>query len=168
MNNSEYCPLLRHYLGSIAYHLQKAIRDAPSSYWNYSAGNQVRTPASILLHITSVLGYAHTFFVGGVFRPKPLLTIEDEIERVHLMLEKLSDSLKSNVPLQGMDELQLLHGPFSDVMTHIGQLSILRRLHGSPVPPENFIYADISADRLGKDQSEPRKPDNDWPEKLTA
>jgi hypothetical protein len=66
----------------------------------------------------------------------------------------------------GITEFQLLQGPFSDVMTHIGQLSMLRRLYGSPVPPENFIYADISASRLGKDQPEPRQPDREWPEGL--
>jgi len=157
--------VLRHYLASIAYHAQKAIRGAPADYWEFSPGNQVRTPEAILRHMTSVLGYARTFFIGGAYRAEPLPNIQAEISRFHQILDDLSKLLDSNSSLQGINELQLLQGPLSDVMTHIGQLSVLRRLHGNPVPPENFIYADISAARLGKDQPEPRRPDIDWPER---
>ena len=156
--------LLRHYLASVAYHFQKAIRDAPSTYWRFSPGNQVRTPEEILRHMSNVMGYAGTFFLGGVYRPEPPPTVDAAINRFHELLEKLSTLLETNVPLQGISEFQLLQGPLSDVMTHIGQLSLLRRLHGSPVPPENFVYADISRDLLGKDQPDPRRPDKEWPE----
>jgi len=40
-------------------------------------------------------------------------------------------------------------------MTHAGQLAMLRRLSGSPVPPENFVKATISADNLGPEQAQP-------------
>ena len=160
--------VLQHFLGSIAYHAQKAIRGASSAYWAHSAGNQVRTPEEILLHMTSVMGYARTFFTGGKYWPEPLPSVEEEVERFHAILQDVSRLLATDVPLQGITELQLLQGPFSDVMTHIGQLSILRRLSGSPVPPENFIFADISANRLGRDQANARRPDSDWPEGPTA
>jgi hypothetical protein len=114
--------------------------------------------------MTSVLGYARTFFIGGVYRPEALPTIQSEIDRFHEVLEELSKLLEGISPLHGINELQLLQGPLSDVMTHIGQLSLLRRLYGSPVPPENFIYADISATRLGPNQREPRRADSAWPE----
>lgn len=58
----------------------------------------------------------------------------------------------------------LLQGPFSDAMTHAGQLALLRRMAGSPVPPENFVFAEISAANLGLDQPLPARPDEDWPE----
>lgn len=59
---------------------------------------------------------------------------------------------------------RMLQGPFADAMTHAGQLALLRRPAGSPVPPENFIMADIDASNLGPDQAEPRSPDAEWPE----
>ena len=59
---------------------------------------------------------------------------------------------------------QLLQGPFADTMTHVGQLAMLRRLADSPVAPEDFIYADIRADRLHADQPPPARPDKQWPE----
>jgi len=51
-------------------------------------------------------------------------------------------------------------------MTHAGQLAMLRRLHGSPIPPENFIVADIDASNVSEDQAAARSPDSDWPERL--
>lgn len=45
-----------------------------------------------------------------------------------------------------MTEEQLLQGPFSDAMTHVGQLAMLRRFAGSPIAPESFIDAEIDAD----------------------
>ena len=40
----------------------------------------------------------------------------------------------------------------------------LRRLSGDPVPPENFILAEIDSGCLGKDQPDPASPDEIWPE----
>ena len=156
--------VLRHFLASIAYHAQKAIRGAPPEFWTSTAGNKVRTPEEVLRHMTSVMGYASTFFTGGQYWPEPLSSIDAEIDRFHDVVKDVSYLLESRAPLHDITELQLLQGPFSDVMTHIGQLSMLRRMFGSPVPPENFIYADISCERLGRHQEEPKRPDSDWPE----
>jgi hypothetical protein len=49
-------------------------------------------------------------------------------------------------------------------MTHAGQLAMLRRLYGNPVPPENFIVAKISSENLTSDQPAPESPDKIWPE----
>ena len=164
MNISKDRKLIIHYLASIAYHFQKAIRNAPINYWEFSAGNKVRTPKEILLHMTSLIGYTRTFFTGGDYTAEALPAIQDEIERFHHILDDVFKHLKANSNLGKITEYQLLQGPLSDIMTHIGQLSMLRRLYGDPVPPENFIYADISSANLGKNQSVPKAPDKDWPE----
>jgi hypothetical protein len=54
--------------------------------------------------------------------------------------------------LIGTTPKQLLPGPFSDAMTHAGQLAMLRRLHGDPVPPEDFVVAVIDAEHLSSPQ----------------
>ena len=156
--------MLRHFLGALAYRTQKALRGAPESFGEFEAGNRVRPPREIVRHMTSVLGYARTYFLGGRYRPDPLPTLADEVSRFHEMLESLSELLASGKPIAGTTPERLLQGPFSDAMTHAGQLAMLRRLAGSPVPPENFIVADIDRNRLGSDQAEPVEPDEDWPE----
>ncbi|HEX7174844.1 MAG TPA: hypothetical protein VF240_06135 [Pyrinomonadaceae bacterium] len=157
--------MLRHFLAALAYRTQKALRDAPAEFGAFRAGDKVRTPAELVRHMTSVLGYARTFFVGGQYRPAPLPSLNEEILRFHEMLEELARHIEAGTPfLEGMTAERLLQGPFSDAMTHAGQLALLRRLAGHPVPPENFIVADIDAARLGPDQAAPISPDDVWPE----
>lgn len=157
--------LLRHFLAALAYRAQKALRDAPAEFGNFRIAEGVRTPSELVCHMTSVLGYARTFFIGGQYRPAPLPSLAEEIERFHEMLKDIAQYIESGAPLLGeMSAEQLLQGPFSDAMTHAGQLAMLRRLAGFPVAPENFIVADIDAQHLGIEQAEPRSPDEIWDE----
>jgi hypothetical protein len=157
--------LLRHYLAALVYRTQKAVRGAPSTFGSFQAGQQTRSPQDLVRHMTSVLGYACTFFVGGTYRAELLPTLEDEMVRFHTIVAQLADHLGSGSPLEGIADAQLLQGPLADAMTHAGQIALLRRLAGSPIPPENFVYADITVERLGPDQAEPARPDTDWPER---
>jgi hypothetical protein len=163
---SEKRELLQHFLAALAYRTQKALRGAPEEFARFEPGNQIRTPKELVRHMTSVLGYSRTFFIGGSFWPKALESFEDEIERFHAMLESLSGHLANGDPLlNGVTEERLLQGPFSDAMTHAGQLAMLRRLFGDPVPPENFVEAQIDPGNLSAFQASPASPDEIWPEK---
>ena len=163
--SEEQRKLLRHFLAALAYRTQKALRDASADFGSFRAGSEVRTPAELVCHMTSVLGYARTFFVGGHYRPAPLPSLTEEVERFHEMLTDLGALLERDAPLlEQMTEERLLQGPFSDAMTHAGQLALLRRLAGNPVAPENFVVANIDAQRLGPQQPDPVSPDEVWPE----
>src|SRR5437660_7090997 len=155
--------LLRHFLAALAYRTQKALRGAPAPFAGFRAGPKVRTPAELVRHMASVLGYARTFFLGGSYRPEPLPDFDAEVRRFHDLLADLARILGEGTPGRITDE-QLLQGPLADAMTHAGQLALLRRLAGAPVPPENFIYAEVSSDNLGPDQPLPARPDAHWPE----
>lgn len=151
--------MLRHFLAALAYRTQKALRGAPETFSEFQADNNVRTPKELVRHMTSVLGYARTFFIGGEYRPEPLPTICDEIECFHEVLADLRTHLELGTKLVGLTEERLLQGPLSDAMTHAGQLAMLRRLHGDPVRSENFIHAAISHENLTSDQPDPVSPD---------
>jgi hypothetical protein len=158
--------LLRHFLAAIAYRTQKALRGAPPTFDEFAAGQRTRTPTELVRHMTSVLGYARTYFIGGAYRPEPLPDLAQEVSRLHEVLIDLGGLLSNGTPLVGTTPVRLLQGPFADAMTHAGQLALLRRLAGSPVPPENFIVARIDAQNLGPDQPPPASPDREWPEAL--
>lgn len=169
MLTDEQRKLLQHFLAALAYRTQKALRGAPVEFGDFRAAEGIRTPAELIRHMTSVLGYARTFFIGGRYWPEPLPSLAAEIARFHAMLEELARHLKAGAPLsEGMSAERLLQGPFSDAMTHAGQLAMLRRLVGVPVPPENFIVADIAPERLGIEQAAPVSPDEIWPEAPTS
>jgi len=154
--------LLKHFLAAIAYRTQKALRGAPDSFACFKAGVNARTPHEIIWHMTGVLGYARTFFQPGVWQPDRLDAFGDEIRRFHRVLEDLGSLLEHETLCNGIALEQLLQGPLADAMTHVGQLAMLRRLAGSPVPSENFIYATILAANLGPDQATPAAPDPSW------
>lgn len=154
--------MLCHFLAAIAYRTQKALRHAPDDFATFRAVAGIRTPWELILHMTSVLGYARTRFRGGVWRPERLSDFEAEVARLHEILESLRHELASAHPLIETTPERLLQGPMADAMSHAGQLSLLRRLHGSPVPPENFIVADIDPGNLSVKQPDPVGPDEDW------
>jgi hypothetical protein len=156
--------LLHHFLAALAYRTQKALREAPASFGDFRPAPGVRTPVELVRHMTSVLGYARTFLIGGFYGHEPLPSLADEVARFHAMLEALAGYLERDTPLQGTTPERLLQGPFADAMTHAGQLALLRRLAGSPVPPENFIVAAIDPANLGPDQPLPVSPDREGAE----
>lgn len=149
---------LRLILASIAYHASKAISDAPGNYPEFDAGMGVRTPRRILHHISGVLIYADSFYVHYDTTRFPMKPWDDEVEHFYVTLSRLDESLRIRTP-KGVTELQILQGPLSDAMAHIGQLLMLRRLAGVPVLSENFIYADIKVGVVGPEQPDPVAPD---------
>jgi len=83
---------------------------------------------------------------------------DEEREAFYYILSKLDESFQEKIPNQVTLE-QLLQGPLSDTMAHIGQLLLLRRMVGSPIEAENFLKADIQKGVLGPNQPEPVAPD---------
>ena len=152
--------LLRHFLATIAYRTQKALRGAPASFASFQAAPHVRTPHELIHHMDSLMGYARTFFIGGEYQHKLLPDFKAEILRLHATIEDVARHLEIGTPFPGITPERMLQGPFADAMTHVGQIAILRRLAGSPVPPENFIYADVQPDNLSPDQPLPVRPGN--------
>lgn len=155
------CGLLRHFLASLAYRTQKALRGAPDDFGEFRVSPDVRNPRELVKHMTSVLGYARTFFIRGEFRPESLDTLAEELERFHAVLASLSDHFSIG-DFSRMSPERFLQGPLSDAMSHAGQLAMLRRLFDSPVPPENFIMADIDAGNVSAHQPDPVAPDDEW------
>jgi hypothetical protein len=157
--------MLRHFLAALAYRTQKALRDAPAEFAQFRAAPKVRTPHELICHMDSVLGYARTHLIGGNYRPPEFAEFQDAIAHFHEVIEDLARQLESGTEMREITAEIMLQGPFSDAMTHAGQLAMLRRLSGSPVPPENFVFAAITAENLGPHQPLPLSPDAVWPEK---
>lgn len=155
-------PLLQHALATLAYRTQKALRGAPDGFASFRAGVHVRTPLDLLWHMTGLVGYARTMLRGGTFAPPPVPTLAEEIARFHAELAALRDDFADPSLDATITDEQFLQGPIADALTHAGQLAMLRRLAGDPVPSENFIQADVRADNVGVEQPLPAAPDAWW------
>jgi hypothetical protein len=52
---------------------------------------------------------------------------------------------------------KLFQAPVADALTHTGQLAMLRRLAGCPMPGQNYFVAAIETGRVGMEQTAPTK-----------
>ncbi len=141
--------LLRHILATLSYRATQAISNVPPNYPELVVGKEVRTPIEILRHMSRVLTYAHSVFAPNDYGDNyefPAGTWKWEVNRFYGVLEKL-DRVFIASKMGDITWQQLLQGPLSDAMTHVGQLTMLRRMSDSPVTYENFIKANI---RIGE------------------
>jgi len=143
---------LRQLLASTAYRLQKSVQEAEEDFGTFDCGKGVRTPLQIMNHMTHVLRHAKGFYTKEtVMRPDPL-PFHHEVKRFHDELAELDD-WTTRVSLSEPEYLKMIQGPLSDVLTHVGQLSMLRRLYGSPVKGEDFTKAAIYIGLVGENQT---------------
>ncbi len=149
--------LLRHSLATIAYRGGKAIRNASSDFSSFDSGEGVRPPDKILAHIGDLMEWALSMAMGKPtwHNSKPL-EWNEEVNRFFATLKKFDDYLASSQPLQASPE-RLLQGPIADVLTHVGQIAMLRRMAGEPLKGESYYDADIVTGRVGTDQAKPKQ-----------
>ena len=149
--------LLRHTLATLAYRGGKAVRNAPSGFSEFQAGEGVRTPGQILAHLGDLLDWAFSIAMGQQkWHDSKPLPWEQDVERFFAALKKLDDFLASREPVQAPLE-KLFQGPIADALTHVGQIAILRRLAGGPVKGESFYAAEIEVGRVGADQAKAKR-----------
>jgi hypothetical protein len=148
--------LLRHSLATVAYRAGKIIRVAPQGYVDFEAGHNTRTPLQLLGHICDLLDWALSMAKGQpAWRDASPSSWPDEVQRFFEALKRLDDYFAGPEPLHASAE-KLFQGPIADVLTHVGQLAILRRLSGVPIRGENYYKADIAKGRIGQEQSPPK------------
>lgn len=148
---------LRHALATVAYRAGKALRDAPPAFAAYAPSPSSRTPAEILAHMGDLFDWAVTLSEGAqAWRDSTPLAWDREVDRFFASLGRFEAALASDDAL-AVPVSQLLQGPVADALTHVGQLTMLRRMAGAPVRGENYANADIRPGRVGLDQTPPRR-----------
>jgi hypothetical protein len=149
--------LLRHTLATVAYRGGKAIRNAPAAFAGFQNCDTTRTPVEILAHIGDLYDWALSIARGAEkwnsAVPQPW---EQECARFFATLQALDDHLASAEPLRESPE-KLFQGPIADSLTHIGQLTMLRRMAGAPIKGESYHKAEIVTGRTGPEQAAPRR-----------
>ena len=147
--------LLRHTLATVAYRAARALEGAPDHFAGFSAAG--RLPVQILAHMGDLFDWALNMALGQErWRDTQPRAWAEEQQRFFESLQTFDAFLATGGPLHAPVE-QLFQGPVADALTHVGQLSMLRRLSGSPIRGENFFVADIKAGKVGAAQPAPLK-----------
>ena len=149
--------LLRHTVATVAYRGRKALLGAPADFATFQVGSAgTRTPLAILAHLGDLFDWAFWMTQGQhVWKPVTPDTWEQQVERFFASLQRFDEALAST-PTLGYPAGRIFQGPIADALTHIGQISLLRRLAGAPVKGENYFKAEIEAGRVGIEQAPPR------------
>jgi hypothetical protein len=147
--------LLRHTVATLAYRGGKALRGAPHDFAEFRTADTTRTPGQILAHIGDLLDWALSLARGKQeWHDSPALLWPEGVDRFFAALAALDAYLASEAPLGGPAE-KIFQGPIADAFTHVGQISMLRRLAGVPVRGENYLRARIRAGVVGPEQAPP-------------
>lgn len=131
-------------LATIIYRFNTAISQADKAYPDFKAGNGVRTPAEIVNHMSKDILSArrHLIDPGMKISDPEKMKWEDEVERFKNLVRDVDQMIASGQHSEDI-LLLLLQGPFTDVLTHIGQLATLSRLNGKPIPGQSFMKAKV-------------------------
>ena len=131
------------------------MRAAPASFGNLKVGDRSRTPTQIVSHVADLYAWAVNLANGTkAWSNHSPGSWQREVSRFHGELKRFDAYLASTQPLHTSAE-RLVAGPVADSLQHIGQLTMLRRLAGSPVRGENYARADILTGRVGQRQAKP-------------
>ena len=157
VNTDSKREMLRHTVATLAYRGAKAVRNAPESFASFKASPTTRSPAEILAHIGDLLDWALSIAKGNeTWHNSEPLDWNQEVARFHAALASYDEYLASGGELSATCE-RMFQGPIADALTHVGQLTMLRRIAGEPIKGENYSRAKIEAGHVGADQQEPKR-----------
>jgi hypothetical protein len=146
---------LRHALATLAYRAAKALRDVPPNFLNFRAAEGSRSAGEILAHLADLMDWALSQAQGEErWRSEQATSWDAGTQRFFTALGKLDEYLASDEALRVPAE-KLFQGAIADAFTHVGQISMLRRLSSAPVRAENYSVAKIEIGRTGRDQCAP-------------
>lgn len=134
--------LLRHTFATIAYRTARCLSGVPADFGAFAPGAGVRTPAEIVNHLTGLCRFAQGLLTGGPRREDRPLPWPEEVRRLEVALRELDAAVAAAAEWHH-DPTAALQGPLADALTHVGQLALLRRLAGTPLPGENYSRAPI-------------------------
>jgi hypothetical protein len=149
--------LLRHAVATVAYRGGKAVRGTTETFAAFKPAGDARSPAQILAHVGDLYDWALSIAKGAqAWSDSTPLAWDREVARFHDTLARFDAYLASSAPLACAPE-QLFQGPIADSLTHVGQLTMLRRLAGERMRSENYFKAEIVGGRVGAEQTAPRR-----------
>jgi hypothetical protein len=141
--NNEY---LRHTLATIAYRFQKSVSRSTDEFGDFNLGHGSRKTSEIVHHIYQLLKRSRDLIQDDKHdKATPEhLSLTLEIERCNAVLLEL-DGVLAEKDIESDFSKRLLQGPLADILTHIGQISMMSRLNGNAIDGKNFSSAPIKA-----------------------
>ena len=153
--SSDTTRIIRHLVATIAFRASRALRDTPEGFEDVRLAEGGMTARELLQHMSNVMSFAFATVTGAERIRHDAMDWAQEVQRFYSLLAQVDAKLAEGAALEAGMDLKLIQGPLADALTHVGQLHAMRRKSGNPVPPTNYIKADVQAGHLAlKDQPE--------------
>lgn len=147
-----HADMLRRLLASAGLRFALIEEGAPAEFGHFDAGAGVMTPTAMVRHMVRVARFLD-HMLGG---PDPVPCTADDWPAVcaefYAALREADARLAGDGASDGELE-RILQGPASDLLHHIGQLSMMRRLAGAPVRAVSFPKVSLAAGVIPPDLS---------------
>ena len=138
--------VLAHALATLEYRTDVALAGAPEAFMTFCAAPGVRTPEEIVTHMSQLMAMAQSRMHDGPSASRhddPQDASDAPLARFGARLRSLARAIEAADDLQRTAAYKLLQGPILDAVTHAGQLTLLRRLFGSPITTSGYFRAQI-------------------------
>ncbi len=138
--------VLAHALATLEYRTDVALAGAPAEFMTFRAAPDVRTPEEIVTHMSQLMTMAQNRMREGAPASRGDVPDTDSappLTHFRERLRSLAVAIEAADDLQRAAAFKLLQGPILDAITHAGQLTLLRRLSGSPITTSGYVRAQI-------------------------
>lgn len=147
---------LRHTIATLAYRAEKALREAPPGFSGVRASPHSRSALGLVAHLGDLMEWGERMARGEMrWQAVPQSSWHDAIDRFFHALAAF-DAAVADSPYDPRRHEILFQGPVADALSHVGQLTLMRGIAGSPVRPESYARARITTGRVGRDQDSVR------------
>ena len=134
----DYKTILRHNLATLAFRTTYALKDSGKDFADFSPGYE------ILTHIMQMMHYVDLTLKDEKFYKIEVEDFDLAFKQLISNLKKLDTTIASLVSTDEAKIFILYQGPILDAMTHVGQLTMLRRLSGDPVKATKYYEAPVT------------------------
>lgn len=136
--------LLRHMVATIAYRFEKQLQNTACNFGDFKAGESMATPCEMINNMCELVRKTHRYIIDNNFNYEEpaCVDIAQAREKFDFALIEL-DKILTKHELDEVSSKLLMQGPLLDVVTSVGQLTMLNNLHGTYVPKEDFSSANI-------------------------
>ena len=110
----------------------------------FRPADDVMSIRELVEHIWGLVNWVNISINGmSQRRPEEIESVRSRVLEIVCDLRRsmttISDDDLSKVTIEGRPLWNLINGPVSDALTHVGQINSFRRLNGNPVPRANVF-----------------------------
>lgn len=127
-------------IDGLGYRFYWATEGLTRDDYGFTPGAGCQTIGGLIGHVWGLINWLHIHVIGegaGSRPPDPAgqrLQALDLLPAVRDRVAALDEAALFALRIDDHPFWHMVNGPFSDALTHVGQIASYRRLHGNPVP----------------------------------